>query len=673
MPNRLAKEASLYLRQHAGNPVDWYPWGEEALERARGESKPILLSIGYSACHWCHVMAHESFENVTIARLMNDNFINIKVDREERPDIDAIYMEAMQSISGSGGWPLTVFLTPEGKPFFGGTYFPPEDRQGLPGFSRVLEAVIDAYKNRRDEIDQTSSQIMVTLKRNPNRDNQASLSVESLDEAYENLKSDFDWINGGFGSAPKFPQPMTLEFLLRYYRRTRDTESLQMVTLTLEKMASGGIFDQLGGGFHRYSTDDHWLVPHFEKMLYDNAQLSRLYMQIYLVTKRPEFRRVVEETLDYVIRDMASPQGGFYSTQDADSEGVEGKYYLWTLNEVTQILGDKIGRQVCEYYGITSGGNAQTTNILHTNRMLMAELPEVIKIARSTLLSYRQKRVQPTRDEKIIASWNGLMLSSFAEAASVFERSDYLGAAVAAGTFLMSSMITGPYTRHIWSNGRSSVDGFLPDYSLIIDGFMKLHEATFNGKWLKQAIDMAEVMVESFWNESSGMFFDTTKEHQELIVRPRVLTDNSIPSGSSSAALVLLKLSRISGREDFEKIASKSIRTVIDLCSQHPLSFSNWLCALDFYLSTPKEIAVLGMHDDESTQAMMRVINNTWMPNKVLAAREPQDSVLSGLPIFEGKQTKNNNTTIFICERFTCRSPAANPKELKAQLAELDL
>jgi hypothetical protein len=672
LSNRLAKEASLYLRQHAENPVDWYPWGEEALDKARGEDKPILLSIGYSACHWCHVMAHESFESDKIARLMNDNFVNIKVDREERPDIDAIYMEAVQSISGSGGWPLTVFLTSEGKPFFGGTYFPPEDRQGLPGFSRVLAAVIDAYKNRRDEIDQTSSQIMATLKRNPTGDKQASLSVEFLDEAHENLKTDFDWINGGFGSVPKFPQPMTLEFLLRYYRRTRDAEALQMVTLTLEKMANGGIFDQLGGGFHRYSTDGHWTVPHFEKMLYDNAQLSRFYMQTYLVTKRPEFRRIAEETLDYVITDMASPQGGFYSTRDADSEGVEGKYYLWNFSEITQILGDKIGRQVSEYYGLTASGN-QTSNILHSSRMLMAELPEVIKISRATLLSYRQKRIQPARDEKIIASWNGLMLSSLAEAASVLGRSDYLGAAVAAGTFLMCSMITGPYIRHIWNNGRSSVDGFLPDYSLVIDGFIKLHEATFEGQWLRQAIDMAEVMVESFWNDSSGMFFDTTKEHQELIVRPRVLTDNSIPSGSSSAALVLFKLSRITGREDLEKIASKSIRTVIDLCRQHPLSFSHWLCALDFYLSTPKEIAVLGRHDDKSTEEMMRVLNNIWLPNKVLVACEPPDLTLAGLPILEGKHMIDDNPTIFICERFTCRSPATNPKELKAQLAEVDL
>ncbi len=672
MPNRLTKEASLYLHQHAGNPVDWYPWGEEALEKARREDKPILLSIGYSACHWCHVMAHESFENDKIARFMNDNFVNIKVDREERPDIDAIYMEAVQSIAGSGGWPLTVFLTPEGKPFFGGTYFPPEDRQGLPGFSRVLTAIIDAYKNRRDEIDQTSAQIMATLKRNPNGDKQASLSVEILDEAYENLKSDFDWINGGFGGAPKFPQPMTLEFLLRYYRRTRDTEALQMVTLTLEKMANGGIYDQLGGGFHRYSTDDHWTVPHFEKMLYDNAQLSRLYMQTYLVTKRTEFHRIAEETLDYVIRDMTSSQGGFYSTQDADTEGTEGKYYLWTFKEITQVLGDKLGRQVSEYYGLTNSGN-QTNNILQSSRILMADFPEEIKIARATLLSHRQKRIRPARDDKIIASWNGLMLSSIAEAASVFERSDYLGAAVAAGTFLMSSMITGPYIRHIWNNGRSSVDGFLSDYSLVIDGFMKLHEATFASKWLRQSIDMAEVMMESFWNESNGMFFDVSKEHQELIVRPRVLTDNSMPSGSSSAALVLFKLSRLTGRDDFEKIASKSLRTVIDLCKQHPLTFSNWLCALDFYLSSPKEIAVLGTHNEENTQAMMRVLNSTWLPNKVLAACEPIDSTLSGLPILEGKHMINNSPTIFICERYTCRSPSTNPKELKSQLAELDL
>jgi len=670
--NRLAGETSPYLLQHAENPVDWYPWGEEAQTRAHFEDKPILLSIGYSACHWCHVMAHECFENPDIARLMNDNFINIKVDREERPDLDAIYMEAVQSITGSGGWPLTVFLTPEGKPFFGGTYFPPEDRHGLPGFPRVLQSVTDAYRNRRGEIDQSAAQIISALTpATVTTEGAASLSVEVLNQAYFNLKAGFDWNNGGFGGAPKFPQPMALEFLLRYYRRTREPEALKMVTLTLEKMAAGGIYDQLGGGFHRYATDSIWLVPHFEKMLYDNALLSRLYLEAFLVTGRREFRRIAEETLDYALRDMTSPEGGFYSTIDADSEGVEGKYYLWTPGEVTNALGEKAGSILNDYYGVTAGGNFEGRNIFHLTGELTAELPEPVKESRTALLARRQQRIQPHRDEKVIASWNGMMLSSLAEAACVLGRGDYLKAAAANGSFLLSSMADGNYLKHTRKDSQAKTEGFLEDYALVIDGLLTLHQATFSGEWLRQAIRMAEVIVREFWDESAGVFYDTGKRHEALFIRPRNSYDNAVPSGASAAALALLKIARITGRADLEKTAVQALRSMRESISRYPLGFCKWLCALDFYLSPPQEVAILGPKSGDNTQAMTRVLYGTWLPNKVVVASDPADPTpITGLAILEGKRMIDGCPTVYLCESFICRKPVTSPDALRDLLGE---
>ncbi len=672
MSNRLAGETSPYLLQHAENPVNWYAWGEEARTKAREDDKPILLSIGYSACHWCHVMAHECFENMDIARLMNENFVNIKVDREERPDLDTIYMEAVQSITGNGGWPLTVFLTPEGKPFFGGTYFPPEDRQGLPGFPRVLQAIADAYRNRRREVDQATMQIMAALTPKPATDEgMTSLSVDTLSQAYSILKLSFDWDNGGFGGAPKFPQPMALEFLLRYYRRTHEPQAIKMVTLTLEKMATGGIYDQLGRGFHRYTTDRIWLVPHFEKMLYDNALLSRLYLQAFLVTGRHEFRRIAEETLDYVLRDMTSSEGGFYSTRDADSEGMEGKCYLWTPEEVVQVLGEKMGRIASDYYGVTTGGNFEGRNILHVTGDLVADLPDSLRESRSALLASRQQRIQPGRDEKMIASWNGLMLSSLAEAACVLGRGDYLKAAAANGSFLLGSMVDGHNLRHTWMDGQAKVEGFLEDYALVIDGLISLHQATFSGEWLRWAIRMAEVIVQEFWDESAGTFYDTGKRHQALFIRPRNSYDNAVPAGSSAATLALLKIARLTGRADMEGTAAQALRSMRELISHHPLSFCKWLCALDFYLSPPQEVAILGPSSNEDTQALMRVLYGTWLPNKVVVACDPVDPApLIGLSILEGKRMIDGRPTIYLCERFTCRTPVTSPEALRDLLSE---
>jgi uncharacterized protein YyaL (SSP411 family) len=672
MSNHLAGETSPYLLQHAGNPVDWYPWGKEALSLARTQDKPILLSIGYSACHWCHVMAHESFENNEIASLMNGNFINIKVDRDERPDIDSIYMAAVQAMTGSGGWPLTVFLTPEGKPFYGGTYFPPEDKHGMPGFPRVLRAVADAYRNRRGDIEQTAKQLSGAMSRQVDSGAAAEpLVLDILGAAYLALKHNFDEQNGGFGTAPKFPQPMALEFLLRYFQRSRDTASLQMVELTLEKMAKGGIYDQLGGGFHRYATDSCWLVPHFEKMLYDNALLSQAYIHAYLATGKQLYRSIAEETLDYVLREMTDPKGGFYSTQDADSEGVEGKYYLWSQEEIAEVVGEKHSRIINDYFGITAEGNFEGRNILHVANDLTPETDGIIEQAKASLLKRREQRVKPGRDDKILASWNGLMLASLAEAACVLDRRDYLAAAVTNGSFLLNSMVAGGYLRHTHKDGVSKIDGYLEDYALVIEGFLGLHQATFRGDWLRQAIVLAEAMIEQFWSESASTLYDTNERQQDLFIRPRNIYDTSLPSGSSAATSVLLKLAVLTGNERFQQIASQLFRSMREFMERHPLGFANWLCALDFYLSAPKEIAIIGPRDNPATSELLRALYAMWLPNKVIAAGDPDDSTrLSELKLLENRHMIDNRPTVYICERYTCKTPVTDSASLAALLKE---
>ena len=668
--NRLVKERSPYLLQHAENQVDWYPWGDEALTRARIEDKPILLSIGYSACHWCHVMAHESFENEEIARLMNDNFINIKVDREERPDLDMVYMEAVQLITGSGGWPLTVFLTPEGKPFYGGTYFPPEDRRGMPGFSRVLRTVSDAYRNRRTEVEQATQQVIAALSPKTNILLGTEIpTVDILSRSYSALKRDFDNANGGFGSAPKFPQPLALEFLLRHYYRTRDKDALAMVTLTLEKMAKGGIYDQLGGGFHRYATDSRWLVPHFEKMLCDNALLSQLYLHAYIVTGRPLFRRIAEETIDYVLREMISPEGGFYSTQDADSEGEEGRYYLWTPDEIRKTLNERMAFLICNYYGVTDKGNFEGRNVLHVAGDFHSDESGSIRQARALLLREREKRVKPSRDEKILTSWNGLMLSSLAEAACVFGRNDYLTAAIASGSFLLNSMTSGGHLWRVYSSGQSNIDGYLEDYALVTDGLLNLHQATFAGKWLREAIRLVHAMVEEFWDNSAGLFYDTGKGHQALFVRPRSTHDGALPSGSSAATHVLLKVAHLTKDKRLEQIAVRSLGVMRESLPTYPLAFCNWLCALDFYLSTKKECVIVGNPDSKATIEMMRVLFRTWLPNKVVAALDPNDpTAITELKLLNNKSMINDQPTVYICEGYSCQAPVTNPDSLRNQL-----
>ncbi|MCX6013646.1 MAG: thioredoxin domain-containing protein, partial [Chloroflexi bacterium] len=537
--NRLINETSPYLLQHAHNPVDWYPWGQEALDRAKTENKPIFLSIGYSACHWCHVMEHECFENENIAVQLNGSFICIKVDREERPDLDAIYMEAIQALTGSGGWPLTIFLTPELKPFYGGTYFPPEDQHGLPGLIRVLDIVATAYQDRHDEIERVAGEIVEYLKKSLKiESNQDVLNSDMIHEAYNNIRASFDTVNGGFGTAPKFPQSMILEFLLRFHYRTGDKESLQMVEKTLDKMAAGGIYDQIGGGFHRYSVDDRWLVPHFEKMLYDNALLSRVYLHAYQVTGEVYYRSVVEETLDYIQRDMRDKEGGFYSAQDADSEGVEGKYYIWTRDEINYVLGIEEAEIFTELYGVSTGGNFEGKNILNTvtkiddmarkRGLQVQDIEERIRLSKKKLLQKRFQRIPPLRDEKSLTGWNALMMAAFTEAGMALNRKDYLEVAIDCGEFIIRSLYKDKVLKHSFKDTKTGEDGFLQDYAFVCEAYLLLYQATFESKWFTMSLETAKQMVSRFWDPDIKTFYDTDKNVQSLIMRPRTIYDNAI-------------------------------------------------------------------------------------------------------------------------------------------------
>lgn len=667
MANRLAASLSPYLRQHAENPVDWYPWGDEALEKARSENKPILLSIGYSACHWCHVMAHESFENPATARLMNQHFINIKVDREERPDLDSVYMAAVQTLTGHGGWPMTVFLTPEGRPFYGGTYFPPEDRHGLPAFPKVLEAVAAAFRSQPGQIAQTAGQLESALKRGESLSSGVvALSPDILHRAYQALAQDFDAHHGGFGGAPKFPQPLVLDFLLRYFHKTRSPGALDMVERTLAEMYRGGVYDHLGGGFHRYATDAAWQVPHFEKMLYDNALLSRVYVHAFQVTGKAEYRSVAEEVFGYVIREMTDPAtGGFYSAEDADSDGEEGKYYIWTAGEIDEVLGPA-GEAFRGRFGVSRGGNFEGGNILH----LTGEFSEAAiardREARGKLLQARRRRNPPGKDNKIIASWNGMMAGSLAEAACVLGRPDYLSAAARAMDHVLNEMGDGDRLRHT-----ASVDmGFLEDYALVTDALLWLHRASLSPPWLRAAFKLAERMVALFWDESLGGFYDAAADTKGLFKRPRSIQDGAVPSGGSAAALVLLKLARIADEPEYQQIGSRSLRGIGEVMGQHPLGFSNWLSGLETYLGAAEEIAIVGGADDPAAIALTQAACRGFRPNSLVVGMNPRDpEVISDLPIFAGRGQQNGLAAAYVCRNFSCRPPVTSPADLEQLLA----
>jgi len=631
MPNRLSHETSPYLLQHAGNPVDWYPWGEEAFERARNEDRPVLLSIGYSACHWCHVMAHESFENEDIACLMNENFINIKVDREERPDIDHIYMEAVQAMTGAGGWPLTVFLTPEAKPFYGGTYFPPEDRHGLPGFPRLLRTIADLYRFDRDTIRERTGQLeQALITAEPVTAQPANKTVP--DTAYAALQQYFDSQNGGFGTAPKFPHPLALEFLMRFYTRTKEPSALQILELTLEKMARGGIYDQVGGGFHRYATDERWLYPHFEKMLYDNALLAQVYLHAWQITGNGFYTAIAGETLDYVVREMSRPEGGFFSSQDADTEGQEGKYYLWKPQEPVEAAGERVLR----YLGVSAGGEfgGKGTLVYNGPAERQAEFLEI----RRKLFEKRRTRPEPGRDEKIIVAWNGLMLATLAEAGCILERPDYLAAAEKAAGFFLESMASGEDLKHSFKDRPSQTGGFLDDYANLIEGLLILHQSTLSGRWLEAALKLASGMVEKFYDVSKGMLYDTPAGQKDLIKRPRNDYDGVMPCGPSAAVMSLLKTGLISGNSRYQKIAEGELGLMKAKMESVPLGYGNWLCGLEFSLFSPLEIVVAGDPLLEQTRNLARTVCSAWLPQKVVTGFDPgAPSELSGLPLFKGR------------------------------------
>jgi uncharacterized protein len=680
MANRLANETSPYLLQHKDNPVDWYPWGEEALERAREEDKPILLSVGYSACHWCHVMERESFEDEATARIMNEHFVNIKVDREERPDIDSIYMSAVQALTRHGGWPMTVFLTPDGAPFYGGTYFPPVPRGGLPSFQQVLLSLADAYENRHEEVSRSAESVREYLRASTGAAlPQTAVRTELLDKAAESLMSELDGRFGGFGGAPKFPQAMNLEVLLRHHHRTGDRAALSGVEDTLRAMAHGGIYDQLGGGFARYSVDRYWLVPHFEKMLYDNALLSRLYLEAYQATDDPFYRRIAEETLDYVVRDMTSPEGGFYSAEDADSEGEEGKFYVWTAAEIRGVLTEEEAGLAERFWDVTERGNFEGKNILHVPRAPEAvaaefgispqQLWERMVEIRAKLFAAREDRIRPGRDEKALAAWNGLMLRSFALAARVLMRGDYREVAERNATFLLDKLRVSGRLRRSYKDGQARFNGYLEDYAMVADGLVALYEATFDLRWLAQAEELADAVIELFWDEGSGAFYDTPADHEELVTRPRDVYDNAAPSGTSVATDVLLRLSLLLGRDDYRARAEAVLDSLSGGMERVPGAFGRLLAALDFHLSRPREVAIVGDPASPDTQALIDAVYARYLPNKVVVGRAPDDEEAPGLvPLLAERPTREGRATAYVCEGYACQNPTTDPEELAGQL-----
>ena len=673
MPNRLSNENSPYLIQHANNPVDWYPWGEEALMRARAEDKPIFLSIGYAACHWCHVMAHESFEDPAIAELMNAHFINIKVDREQRPDLDSIYMAATMSMTGSGGWPMSVFLGPDLRPFYAGTYFPPEPRYNMPSFRDLITSIARAWKEERAEVDKISGKVSEHLQRqNDYPDSGIILNQKLLDDAAKHLHENYDWGFGGWGGAPKFPQPMTIEFLLRR-SLAANSPSRKAALHALTTMARGGMYDVIGGGFARYSTDNLWLVPHFEKMLYDNAQLVRAYLHAWQITGEPFYMRIVKESLDFVLREMTHPLGGFYSSLDADSEGEEGKFYVWNATKIEQTLGeDWVFFKTA--YGITAKGNWEGQTILQRaldDATLAARfaLPAAAVTAKlsechSRLLSVRNTRIRPGLDDKILTAWNGLMLSAFAEAARFDNK--YIDVATRNANFLLTKLCPGGQLRRTWRDGNSSKEVFLEDYGALILGLLDLYETDFNNRWFDAAQELANEMISRFADPAGG-FFDTPADGESLLLRPKDLQDNATPSGNALAVEALLRLAAFTDHAETRTLAEQSFRLVAEHALRYPTAFARWLAAADFALAAVKQVAVVGDPAQSETQALLTAIRSKWLPNCVVAA--------SGLPLprntpsllFE-RPMQDKKPTVYVCEGFVCKTPVTSPDELQKLL-----
>ncbi|HEV8205334.1 MAG TPA: thioredoxin domain-containing protein [Acidimicrobiia bacterium] len=689
--NRLAAEASPYLLQHAHNPVDWFPWGREAFERARREDKPVLVSIGYAACHWCHVMERESFEDADTAALMNEHFVSVKVDREERPDVDSIYMDAVQAMTGRGGWPLTAFLTPEGKPFYAGTYFPNEDRHGLPSFRRILTAIAATWRERRSEVETQGQKLVEAIARprlgendplgsnGPLGESSEPLGEALLSNAVTALRRAFDARWGGFGGAPKFPQPMTLEFLLRAHLRGRP-EALDLLTTTLDRMAAGGVYDQIGGGFHRYSVDERWQVPHFEKMLYDNAQLLRVYTRAWQVTRRETYRRVAHETGEYLLREMRQPGGGFSSSQDADTDGIEGASYVWTYDDLTAL----VGPGVAAAFGAIPGGNWEGgSNVLWRPHPIEAVAAELgldeerlradVERARGPLFAERTRRPQPATDDKVIAGWNGLAIAALAEAGRVFDVEPFVSASAGAGGFALRELRDGDgRLLRSWRDGRAGPRAFADDHALLADGLLTLFETTFELRWFAAARELCDELLRSFRDRDGGGFYQTAEDAEALVVRPKELFDNAVPSGNSAAADVLLRMSRLTGEAAYEEAAASALRVVGGAMAQAPTGFGLALCALDAYLSPPLEVAIVGDPTSSATRALVREVTiERFVPNHVLAVAAPHDAEAADLvPLLAGRSPLDGSPTAYVCERFACNLPVTEPVQLAAQLGD---
>ncbi len=712
MPNHLTTESSPYLLQHQNNPVDWYPWGPEAIERARREEKPIFLSIGYAACHWCHVMEHESFENEPIARYLNEHFISIKVDREERPDLDQIYMNAVQLLTGRGGWPMSVFLTPDLKPFYGGTYWPPTPKMGMPGFEQILVAVNDAWQNRREGVVRQADELTGYLqnveqtneaepaaktplplgegggRRSPAEGVPADQAKQILDAAARSLQRSFDSRNGGFGSAPKFPHSMDLQLLLRLYKREPRQGLLEMVTLTLDKMAAGGIYDHLAGGFARYSVDERWLVPHFEKMLYDNALLTSAYLDTYLVTGEERFARTVRETCNYILTYMTDAAGGFHSTEDADSEGEEGKFYVWTPAEIKKVLGDSAGERFCYVYDVSEGGNFEHgKSILNLPKSIeqcaalkgwdLAELHKELQESRVKLLVARDQRIRPGKDDKILVSWNAIMIDALARASRIVEQPEYAIAAEKAADFVLAHISRSDgRLLHTWRNGHARLDGYLDDYSYFINALITLYEATFNERWIDHAVRLAALMLKHFADNDRGGFFFTADDHEQLIARNKDLHDASVPSGNAMAATALLRLGKLCGKTEYLDVAERTLAAARPVMERMPTAVGQMLIALDFYLGPSSELVLVGGADEGANQESIAALQKSFLPRAVMACRNPAgpaETARSQLlnPLFTGRETRRAEPVLYICQNFTCQAPIIGVKQIQSAIANL--
>ncbi len=689
--NRLANETSPYLLQHAHNPVDWYPWGAEAIARAKSEDKPIFLSIGYSACHWCHVMERESFENEDVAAVLNQHFVSIKVDREERPDLDEIYMAAVQAMTGSGGWPMTVFLTSDLKPFYGGTYFPPDERFGRPGFKTLVMRIAEAWDTRRGEVmdsagklsEHISSILTSTLEQS------GSITGDLIANAARDLAKSYDADAGGFGGAPKFPSAPSIQLLLREHARTGEAHLLEMATHTLNRMAQGGMYDPIGGGFARYSVDAEWLVPHFEKMLYDNAQLAEAYLEAWQVTGNPNYKRIVQETFEYVLRDLRDSRGGFHSSEDADSEGQEGKFYVWSFDEIVSVLGEADAKIAAAWYNLSRGGNFDSheayhrgMNILHTPRPadeVAAERglsPEQFDAKRreinQKLFDARAKRVRPGLDDKVLTSWNALMITAFARGYQALGDERYLRAAAEAANFILSDMTRDGALLHTHRAGESRLPGYLDDYAFLAAALLDLYEADFDPRWLTEADHLAQQMLDKFWDDTRAGFFFTSDDHTDLLVRTRASQDGATPSGASVAAYALLRLAKFRDKPEYYDRAQALLEAQYRYLAEAPRAFTKMLVAVDFFAYPPKELAIAGPKDAPGAQALLAAARGRFLPNKIVAAYDPAApnaaAITKEIPLLEGKSLQKGVPAAYVCENFACKQPVTTPEEMLAQL-----